>query len=104
MRSSTAAIGAVTKKAKQPPIVFVLGTAFGLNALHLKTFYHDHERIERAKQHAKQIRSRPPAHPQNKDDIDSRKNEEQDDKGDDTTHNKQETRSDNKKTHNSDSK
>lgn len=42
--------------------------------------------------------------PQNKDDIDSRKNEEQDDKGDDTTHNKQETRSDNKKTHNSDSK
>jgi len=30
--------------------------------------------------------------PQNKDDIDSRSNEEQDDKGDDVTHNKKEVR------------
>lgn len=34
--------------------------------------------------------------PQNKDDLDSRKNEEQDNKGDDVTHNKKEVRSDNK--------
>lgn len=34
--------------------------------------------------------------PQNKDDLDSRKNEEQDTKGDDITHNKKEVRSDNK--------
>jgi hypothetical protein len=32
--------------------------------------------------------------PQNKDNLDSRKNEEQDNKGDDTTHNKKEVRSD----------
>jgi hypothetical protein len=34
--------------------------------------------------------------PQNKDDIDSRSNEEQDTKGADVTHNKKEVRSDNK--------
>lgn len=33
--------------------------------------------------------------PQNKDDIDSRKNEEQDTKGDDTTHNRKDVQSDN---------
>jgi hypothetical protein len=33
--------------------------------------------------------------PQNKDDIDSRKNEEWDDKGDDVTHNEKEVRHDN---------
>ena len=33
--------------------------------------------------------------PQNKDDIDSRKNEEWDTKGDDVTHNEKEVRSDN---------
>ncbi len=34
--------------------------------------------------------------PQNKDDLDSRKNEEQDTKGNDVTHNVKEVRSDNK--------
>ena len=34
--------------------------------------------------------------PENKDDLDSRKREEQDDKGDDVTHNKKQVRSDNK--------
>lgn len=34
--------------------------------------------------------------PENKDDLDSRKNEEQDTKGNDVTHNKKEVRSDNK--------
>ena len=34
--------------------------------------------------------------PQNKDDLDSRKNEEQDDKGDDVTHNAKQVRSDKK--------
>jgi len=33
--------------------------------------------------------------PQNKDDLDSRKNEEQETKGDDITHNKKEVRGDN---------
>jgi len=33
--------------------------------------------------------------PQNKDDLDSRKNEEQDTKGDDVTHNEKQVRSDN---------
>jgi hypothetical protein len=33
--------------------------------------------------------------PQNKDDIDSRKNEEQNTKGDDVTHNKKDVRNDN---------
>lgn len=33
--------------------------------------------------------------PQNKDDIDSRKNEEQETKGDDVTHNRKDVRSDN---------
>ncbi|TDH28012.1 hypothetical protein EXU57_05990 [Segetibacter sp. 3557_3] len=32
--------------------------------------------------------------PEIRDNLDSRKNEEQDDKGDDTTHNKQETKAD----------
>ncbi len=35
--------------------------------------------------------------PQNKDDLDSRKNEEQDNKGTDVTHNKKQVRSENKK-------
>ena len=34
--------------------------------------------------------------PQNKDDLDSRKNEEQDNKGNDVTHNVKQVRSDNK--------
>jgi hypothetical protein len=34
--------------------------------------------------------------PDVRDDLDSRKNEEQDDKGNDTTHNKKQVRSDNK--------
>jgi hypothetical protein len=38
--------------------------------------------------------------PQNKDDIDSRKNEEQDTKGTDVTHNRQEHRNDRKKVKN----
>ena len=35
--------------------------------------------------------------PQNKDDLDSRENEEQDTKGDDVTHNEKEVRSENKR-------
>jgi hypothetical protein len=38
--------------------------------------------------------------PQNKDDIDSRSNEEQDTKGEDVTHNKKEHRNDRKKVKN----
>lgn len=47
----------------------------------------------------KQNKTIPNSHtprPQNKDDIDSRSNEEQDTKGDDVTHNRREHRSDRK--------
>jgi hypothetical protein len=50
-------------------------------------------------QNNRQNKSMPMSHrpvPQNKDDLDSRENEEQDTKGDDVTHNEKEVRSDNK--------
>lgn len=37
--------------------------------------------------------------PENKDNLDSRKNEEQDDKGNDVTHNEKEVKSEHKKKH-----
>ncbi len=37
--------------------------------------------------------------PENKDDLDSRKNEEQDDKGNDVTHNEKDVKSEHKKKH-----
>jgi hypothetical protein len=48
-------------------------------------------------QHKQEVGHRP--RPDIRDDLDSRKNEEQDTKGDDVTHNEQEVRSDNKMRH-----
>ena len=58
-----------------------------------KTIIMKHSRSNDTRQNKSEPGHRP--QPQNKDDLDSRKNEEQDNKGDDVTHNRKEVRSDN---------
>lgn len=59
----------------------------------MKTNEKNQDKVPQTNTKAKENSKRP----QNKDELDSREGEEQEDKGDDTTHNKKEHKSENKK-------